>query len=509
MSIKFDVFISYPRANKATADAACAALEADGVRCWIAPRDVPPGSEWAAAIVEAIDRCRVMVLVFSSHSNQSKQVHREIQRAFDREAPVIPFRVENVNPEKSLAYYMGSVHWLDAFTPPLEQHLQRLVPSVKALLRTRAEVAANCEPRDRNDTEIQPDGSIPDRPGEHDRAFAKNERVDIPVAPELGNQTRKARRAPLRAILIASVLCLAIFGSLGVWTAIKLRTSAPADSKHESPVLATASPGLSAPLTSEAEHALEPGDIFKECDRCPEMVVVPAGKFTMGSPNGELGRNIDEGPQHPVTFARRFAVGKFAVTFDEWDACVADGGCNGYRPNSSGWGRGRWPAINVSWVDAKAYVAWLAETTGKPYRLLSEAEREYVTRAGTTTPFWWGTSISTNQANYNGSPFAQGGKGQDRGHTVPVDSFEPNPWSLYQVHGNIYEWVEDCWIAGYGGAPADGSAQTDGDCRYRVIRGGSWDYDPEFLRSASRLGWIAETRDIWLGFRVGRTLLAP
>jgi formylglycine-generating enzyme required for sulfatase activity len=309
--------------------------------------------------------------------------------------------------------------------------------------------------------------------------------------------------------LIASVLCLAILGSLGVWTAIKLRTPTSADSKHESLVSATVSPGLSAPLSSEAEHALQPGGTFKECDRCPEMVVVPAGKFTMGSPNGEPGRNIDEGPQHSVTFARRFAVGKYAVTFDEWDACVADGGCNGYRPNSSGWGRGRWPAINVSWADAKAYVAWLAETTGKPYRLLSEAEREYVTRAGTTTPFWWGTSISTNQANYNGVPFAQGGKGQDRGHTVPVDSFEPNPWGLYQVHGNIYEWVEDCWNASYQGAPDDGSAQINGDCRGRVIRGGSWDYDPEFLRSASRLGWIAETRDIWLGFRVGRTLPPP
>jgi formylglycine-generating enzyme required for sulfatase activity len=503
MSMKFDVFISYPHANKATADAVCAALEADGVRCWVAPRDVPPGSEWAAALVEAIDRCRLMVLVFSSHSNQSKQVFREIQRAFDREAPVIPFRVEDVNPEKSLAYYMGSVHWLDAFTPPLEQHLQRLVTSVKAILRTRKEVDGDSEPRNRSDVEITRDGSIPGRPGNHDPAFANNERVANDVARETGNQTRKAWRPPLRAILIASVLCLAGFGSLGVWTAIKLRTPAPADSKNDS---ATVSSGLSTPLTSEGERALEPGNFFKECDKCPEMVVAPAGKFTMGSPIGEPGRNVDEGPQHSVTFARRFAAGKFAVTFDEWDACVADGGCNGYRPNSSGWGRGKWPVINVSWADAKAYVAWLAETTGKPYRLLTEAEREYVTRAGTTTPFWWGASISTNQANYNGSPFGQGAKGQDRGHTVTVDSFEPNPWGLYQVHGNIYEWVEDCWIASYEGAPNDGSAQINGDCSYRAIRGGSWDYDPEFLRSASRLGWLAETRDIWLGFRVGRTL---
>jgi formylglycine-generating enzyme required for sulfatase activity len=130
--------------------------------------------------------------------------------------------------------------------------------------------------------------------------------------------------------------------------------------------------------------------VFKECENCPEMVVVPSGSFTMGSPASEEGRGNEEGPQHSVTLAKPFAVGRFAVTFDEWDACVADGGCNGHRPDDKGWGRGRQPVINVSWADAKAYVAWLSRKTGKPYRLLSEAEREYVTRAGTTTPFWWG-----------------------------------------------------------------------------------------------------------------------
>jgi TPR repeat protein len=134
----FDVFISYPHQDKATADAACAALEAAKIRCWIAPRDVPPGAEWAEAIVAAIDECRAMVLIFSSSTNRSKQIHREVQRAFDQEKPVVPFRIENVTPEKGLAYYMGPVHWLDALTPPLEQHLHQLVASMRRLTQSEA-----------------------------------------------------------------------------------------------------------------------------------------------------------------------------------------------------------------------------------------------------------------------------------------------------------------------------------------------------------------------------------
>lgn len=133
--MEFDVFISYANQDKVTADAACAQLEADGIRCWIAPRDVPPGAEWAGAIVDAIDQCRAMVLIFSSNANGSKQIRREVQRAFDREVPVLPFRIENIVPEKSLAYYMGPVHWLDALTTPLEHHLQKLAASVQALVR--------------------------------------------------------------------------------------------------------------------------------------------------------------------------------------------------------------------------------------------------------------------------------------------------------------------------------------------------------------------------------------
>jgi len=264
-----------------------------------------------------------------------------------------------------------------------------------------------------------------------------------------------------------------------------------------------------APLSAAQEHALKPMDAFKECGICPVMVVVPAGSFIMGSPADETNRETSEGPQHQVTFARQFAVGRFAVTFEEWDACVADGGCNGYRPKDEGWGRGRRPAINVSWDDAKAYVAWLSKKTGKTYRLLSEAEREYVTRAGTTTPFWWGTSIATSQANYDGAGTYGGGpKGEVRHRTVPVDSFLPNPWGLYQVHGNVSEWVEDCWHESYDGAPSNGSSWTSGNCIRRVTRGGSWFNPPVLIRSAARWGYGPFGRLPTLGFRAARALSA-
>jgi formylglycine-generating enzyme required for sulfatase activity len=260
------------------------------------------------------------------------------------------------------------------------------------------------------------------------------------------------------------------------------------------------------PLSADRERALRPKDTFKECDKCPEMIVVPAGSFTMGSPANEPPRYTNEGPQHGVTFARQFAVGKFSLTFDEWDACVADGGCNGYRPDDEGWGRGGQPVINVSWDDAKAYVAWLAKKTGKSYRLLSEAEREYVTRAGTTTPFWWGSSISTSQANYDGRyTYGNGVKGEYRKRAMPVDSFAPNPWGLYQVHGNLSDWTEDCYHTSYQRAPADGSAWLNGECSERVLRGGTWESIPDNLRSANRSRNTTDIRNRDFGFRVGRT----
>ena len=250
----------------------------------------------------------------------------------------------------------------------------------------------------------------------------------------------------------------------------------------------------------------EPPDADRQCDACPEMVVIPAGQFMMGSPSNEEGRDVDEGPQHRVTIRKSFAVGKYEVMFREWDACVAGGGCNGYRPDDEGWGRDNRPVINVSWDDAQAYLRWLSRTSGTAYRLLSEAEREYAARAGTTTPFHFGSTISTDQANYDGVyTYGSGGKGIYR-KTDPVGSFPSNAFGLHDVHGNIWEWVADCWNGSYAGAPGNGDAWTTGYCGQRVLRGGSWNNHPRFVRTASRIRFWTGIQDHKFGFRVARTL---
>ena len=256
--------------------------------------------------------------------------------------------------------------------------------------------------------------------------------------------------------------------------------------------------------------AMRPGRVFRDCPECPELVVVPAGSFTMGSPSSEEGREDVEGPQHRVTIPEPFAVGKYEVTFAEWDACVAAGGCNGHRSDDKSWGRGRRPVINVSWEDAKAYVAWLSRKTGEDYRLLSEAEWEYAARAGTTGPFHFGSTISTDRANYHGGfnfTYGSGREGVYRKKTIPVGSFPANGFGLHDVHGNVYEWVEDCWHDSYAGAPRDGRAWvTGGDCVRRVLRGGDWDDLPWSLRSAHRFRSPSGSRYVNRGFRIARTL---
>jgi len=282
--------------------------------------------------------------------------------------------------------------------------------------------------------------------------------------------------------------------------------------------------GVEAQVGNEI-RCLKPRDSFRDCPICPEMVVVPAGSFTMGSPAGEEGRFDSEGPRRKVTIAKPFAVGRFAVTQSEFATFVTetnhkiDGGCHTWRwdweqqPGKS-W---RWPGIAqdeqhpvvcVNWGDAKAFGAWLSKKTGKSYRLLSEAEREYATRAGTSTPFWWGLSISTAQANYDGTvTYGGGSQGEYRQHTVRVDSFEPSSWGLYNVHGNVWDWTEDCWHENLQGAPTDGSAWTTAcsDSGHRVIRGGSWLSSPRTIRSATRNTGNADFRYYDRGFRLART----
>jgi len=251
----------------------------------------------------------------------------------------------------------------------------------------------------------------------------------------------------------------------------------------------------------EISRAFAPGERFRDCPTCPQMVVLPAGAFTMGSPPDEPSRDSDEGPLQTVTIERPFAVGMFEVTFAEWEACRAAGGCGEHSPADNGWGGGNRPLINVSWHDAVAYVEWLSATTGKTYRLLSEAEWEYAARAGATTPFGTGAAIAANQARFD--------SGTSRNArplpTAPVGSFAANAFGLHDMHGNVYEWVADCYQASLVSVPTDGSP-VDGACADRGMRGGSWLTQARFLRSANRFRVHGEERDEDFGFRVARSL---
>ena len=242
--------------------------------------------------------------------------------------------------------------------------------------------------------------------------------------------------------------------------------------------------------------------------RGPLMVPIPAGTFRMGCLSYKGGPcPDDEKPVHVVRIAEPFALSVYEVTFDEWDACVAVGGCGGHRPDDEGWGRGNRPVINVSWRQAWSYVAWLSAETGQSYRLPSESEWEYAARAGSTTVYSWGDEIGTNRTNCREA--VCGDRWQ---YTAPVGSFRPNAFGLYDMHGNVWEWVEDCWNDSYEGAPTDGSAWKVAKCERHVVRSGMWDgWDPYFGRSAMRQGHLSESQghqfvDYLHGFRVARTL---
>jgi formylglycine-generating enzyme required for sulfatase activity len=254
-------------------------------------------------------------------------------------------------------------------------------------------------------------------------------------------------------------------------------------------------------LTPEAERALKPAASFHECSKnCPEMIVVPAGSFMMGSPETENGHDPRESPLHKVTIPQPFSVSKFPITFDEWDACVSVGGCV-YNSDGS-YGRGTRPVNNVSWDEAEQYAAWFSLMTGRPYRLLSEAEFEYAARAGTTTAYPWGDELGKGNANCKGC-----GSEWDSKSTSPAGFFKPNAFGLFDMQGNVFEWVEDCYEESHAGAPADGSARISASCKRHVVRGGSWYDSPDYLRSANRSRQdAADSRDDDLGFRIARTL---
>jgi formylglycine-generating enzyme required for sulfatase activity len=269
------------------------------------------------------------------------------------------------------------------------------------------------------------------------------------------------------------------------------------------------------------------GDAFKECRHCPEMVVVPAGEFMIGSPPDEPLRRDNE-PQKPISIGRPFAIARTPITWDQWEACVRDDACDGAaidialrtredgtpNPDYRDWGRGTRPVVGISWYDAQHYVGWLNSKTGEDdaYRLPSEAEWEYAARAGTSTAFPWGPTLDYDYGNFGTDAEGLGGKAAGRdvwvNETSPVASFPPNAFGLYDMHGNIFEWVQDCYEADRAHTPGDGTANTEGNCANRVFRSGTYLSNPYMQRSARRGAPYPATQRgrNYLGFRVVKTL---
>ncbi len=259
-----------------------------------------------------------------------------------------------------------------------------------------------------------------------------------------------------------------------------------------------------------ADDALTAGeadvDVWQDCPDCPRMVEIPSGSFRMGCLSGDSDCANDELPVHEVRIAQPFALSVTEVTFAQWDACASLGGCDGYWPLDEGWGRGDQPVVNVSWRDAQNYVAWLSAKTGQQYRLPTESEWEYAARAGSTTKYSWGDRIGENRANCGGC----GSAWNDRRFSAPVGSFNPNAWGLHDMHGNVWEWVQDVYRIGYDRAPSDGGPVVVGENSdaepVHVLRGGSWISSPKYLRSAYRFRYAPDSRYFIAGFRVARKL---
>jgi formylglycine-generating enzyme required for sulfatase activity len=498
-----DVFISYSKTRAVEAEELASELGDLGYDVWWDTSLLPTGS-FGAEIDRQLDAAKAVIVVWSPESVRSKWVRSEAAHG-DRQEKLVNTHTTELDPSRQIPKPFDQIHSVAI------HNIRAIVGALDALQVARSGgrpmPASGAQPTSVADAD--------------DRLFAEVQKADTAQAYAYYlDELPEGRHA-----LVAR---------------FRLKALGPAPAAPQ--------PGSSAGRQREGRIKVEgkivhgaadgwfkagagKSEWFKDVDIGPEMVVVPAGSFTMGSPETEPERESwragTESPQRTVTIARPFAVGRHAVTRGQFAAFVnktahkMEGGA--YVWTGSKWEhdpKASWrapgfaqddghPVVCVNWNDAKAYAAWLSNEAGQDYRLATEAEWEYCCRAGRTTPFWWGSSINPTQANYNGNYVYKGGgnKGEYRQRTVPVDSFEANPWGLYQVHGNVMEWCEDVWHDTYKGAPTDGTGWLEGgDQSLRVLRGGSWYYYPFILRSACRGRYPSVVRYSGIGFRLSRTL---
>ncbi len=506
----YDVFVSYSSKDKTTCDALCATFENKEIRCWIAPRDVLPGANWREAIIEGIEQSRVMVLVFSSHSNESSRVRREVERAVNKGIPVIPIRIEDVKLSLAMEYFISSQHWLDALTPPLEKHLEKLARKVIRLLTV--DDSSNPPP-----SGIGSDPMSPLRP------------TSLPVyepASGVGSPAKSIeplKRWPRTLLSAAQVAIwwsriplfwrwIAVVGvaSLFALFAFKLlMTAVSEDSPARDPaamaINTKVKEGKSAvPLTapfSETEASAARALWAAAEGVKPEftnevgmvMVLIPPGKFEMGSPESEKDRTGVES-QHTVTITRPYFMGVTEVTQKQWMAVMGTEPWKGQEYEIAG---DEYPATFVSWEETLEFCLKLGQRDDRKYRLPTEAEWEYACRSGTETAYSFGANESQLESYAWFDKIALWGNEK---YAHPVGQKLSNGFGLWDMHGNVWEWCHD-W---FGGDYSRNSNLTDptgpADGSSHILRGGSWDGRECYARSAFRT--CNPTARYSYGFRV-------
>lgn len=486
---KIKVFISYSRQDGAFVGQLVDNLTSSHeIHVFRDTNDILPTEEWKKRLEKLIGQADTIVFCLSQASAKSHVCAWEVQFAESLNKRIAPVLLEDVgNSETPIG--LAKLNYV-LFTDPNEfdQSVTKLVGALRTNIdwireHTRiGELArhwlASGRPSDQllRGTELTASRSwVTARP--HTAPNLSESMIDYLEA----GRNREFRILRQRRLFQGSLLCSAVVIS-GIW----FNFDSLRERLHWQVMI------QSSVLSSEQEKALQPGDRFQECmSACPQMVVLSPGNFFMGT-----GKD-----RHEVTISKPFAVSKFEVTFAQWDSCVAAGACPKVSDNK--WGRKDRPVLDVNWYEAKRYVEWLSRVTKRQYRLLTEAEWEYSARAGTNTRYSWGDELGVGHANCNGC-----GSKWDNQRTAPVGSFSANNFGVHDMHGNVWEWVEDCWHGhrNFSGAPTDGSAWVNDGCERRVARGDSYVLNENFVHSGARDGVRPIERYNAPGIRVARTL---
>ncbi|MDZ4859955.1 MAG: SUMF1/EgtB/PvdO family nonheme iron enzyme [Candidatus Hydrogenedentes bacterium] len=443
----YDVFVSYSNKDKHVADAVCAALENRRIRCWIAPRDVPGGAQWGSTIIDAISECQVMVLVFSAHSNRSSQVLREVGTAVENSTMIIPFRIDECPMSKDMQYLLKPLHWLDAMTPPLEDHLRKLVSRVLSVVSEHQEVPQLVMP------------------------------MDSPAAPRPVEATATNKPGVPKKFLWGGIAILATIAVLltFLWPPVPAEDVA----KHSTEAVTAIAPAT----------APEPGEgrAFNLSDAVSmDFIWIPPGTFTMGSPESEPNRLENETP-HEVVLTQGFWFGKYEVTQWQWEAIMSSNPSRKIGPDQ--------PVEQINWFDCQEFIDKINAERQGIFRFPTEAEWEYASRAGTNTAYFFGE----NSADLGAYAWYES---NNRGSRHPVGRKLPNPWGLHDIYGNVWEWCADVYADYPSGSVTNPVGLATGGSR--VSRGGSWFVGGEFCRSAKREGTPEDNRHISRGLRLVR-----